>query len=60
MNLKKIYRLRPDIKEKVEALYPAKKGECRLERAKREGLIWERAKLMFNESPVQGKVNYES
>lgn len=59
MNLKKIYRQRPDIKEKVEALYPAKKGECRLERAKREGLQWERAKILFAKQPGE-KVEYES
>lgn len=58
MNLKKIYRLRPDIKEKVEAEYPEKKKECRLEKAKREGLRWERAKILFNESTI-GKVEYK-
>jgi hypothetical protein len=57
MTLKKIYRSRPDIKEKVEALYPKPKKECKLERAKREWKIWQRAKMMYEETQT-GKVEY--
>lgn len=58
LTMKKIFRQRPDIKEKVEGLYPVGKKECKLERAKREGKMWERAKMLYNE-PGE-KVEYEN
>jgi hypothetical protein len=52
MTPKKIYFERPDIKEKVMMEYPIVKREknCKIEKAKREAMRWERAKRLYGET----------
>lgn len=48
--MQEIYKLRPDIKEKVEHAYPVTKQEskCKMEKRKREYLREQEAKKLYD------------